>query len=433
MRGILFVLNDDQQVIGVATDGDIHRALVANADPNSTIKHTMTRDFVRSSVGTPREQILKLLDHRIKAVPILNTKGHLVDVAFRDFFPLKPQRRIVARSRSPVRISFGGGGSDLTHFFYEHGGAVMNASISMYSHAVLRKRDDPSIQIHSNDLKVTVRAESLNQLLEDESRLPLITSLLKLIKPDYGFELQIGSDFPVGSGLGGSAVVLSAIIGCFNQFREDRWDNYEIAEMAFQAERLHLGIAGGWQDQYATVFGGFNFMEFHHDNNIVHPLRIGDDLLTELEESLLLCYTGQAHPKGVHNDQKKEMQKEEILQAVIQNKEVTFRLRKHLLRGQLFQFGRALDEAWQLKKKFSTMISSPELDAIYDLARTNGAIGGKLLGAGGGGFFLFYSHPMKRFALERALEDQGFKTQRFSFDSRGLQTWALREDEISES
>lgn len=260
--------------------------------------------------------------------------------------------------------------------------------------------------------------------------MPLITSVLQLIKPDYGFELQVGSDFPMGSGLGGSAVVLSAIIGCFNQFREDRWDNHEIAEMAFQAERLNMNIAGGWQDQYATVFGGFNFMEFNNDNNVIHPLRLQGDVLSELEESLLLCYTGYPHPKGVHTDQKNEMKRDDVLQAVLQNKDLTYRMKKHLLRGQLFEFGKALDEAWKMKRSFSSMISSPELDAIYDLAKANGAIGGKILGAGGGGYYLFYAHPMKRFTLAQALEDKGLKTQRFTFDELGLQSWVLREEEV---
>jgi D-glycero-alpha-D-manno-heptose-7-phosphate kinase len=430
MRGVVFVMDDADRVIGVATDGDVHRSLIANHNADASVTVAMTRNFVQVPAGTSREHILKLLDHRIKAVPVLDENQRLVDVATRDFFPLKPQRRIVARSRSPVRISFGGGGTDLTNFFYEHGGAVMNASISMYSHAVLRKRDDGSIRIESNDLKVTAEAGSLAEFLEQDRKMPLISSLLRLIRPDYGFELQVGSDFPIGSGLGGSAVVLSAIIGCFNQFREDRWDKHEISEMAFQAERLHMNIAGGWQDQYATVFGGFNFMEFQRDQNIIHPLRIQGDLLSELEESLLLCYTGKAHPTGIHTDQKKEMQKSEILDAVIKNKEITYRLKKNLLRGQLIEFGKTLDEAWQMKKSFSTMITSPEIDAIYDLARANGALGGKILGAGGGGFFLFYAHPMKRFVLEHALHERGLKTHRFTFDANGLQTWTLREEEV---
>ena len=150
----------------------------------------------------------------------------------------------------------------------------------------------------------TVEAENLAALGCD-GELALIKSVIRLIKPPYGFDLDVSADFPVGSGLGGSAVVSSAIIGCFNEFRSDQWDRHEIAEMAFQAERLMLNIPGGWQDQYATVFGGFNHMEFSSDQNTIVPLRLEPTVIAELEESLVLCYTGHNHDSGaVHRDQK---------------------------------------------------------------------------------------------------------------------------------
>lgn len=428
--GAVFVVNNSGQVVGAATDGDIRRYFIKNPDAGASITACMNKDFVYGRESCSRENLLKMLDQRIKIIPILNGERKLIDVVMRDRFPLKEQRKVIARSKSPVRISFGGGGTDLTQYYMRYGGAVMNASISMFSHALLRKREDSSVRIYSYDLKCAVEAESLEAAHKQSAQMPLIFSLLKLIKPSYGFELQVGSDFPLGSGLGGSAVVLSAIIGCFNQFREDRWDSYEIAETAFQAERLNLDIAGGWQDQYATVFGGFNFMEFNHENNIIHPLRIRPDLISELEESLLLCYTGQPHPHGIHVDQKQEMKKSRILRLVRKNKELTYKMKNSLLRGRLFDLGKALDEAWQLKRQFSEKITNGDLDGIYDVAKANGAVGGKILGAGGGGYYLFYAHPMKRFQLEEALRGHGCATQRFTFDSRGLQSWTLREDEV---
>lgn len=428
--GAVFVVDDLERVIGAATDGDIRRYFINNPDVDASISACMNTDFVYGHEASPREHLLKMLDQRIKIIPILNGERKLIDVVMKDSFPLKEQRKIIARAKSPVRISFGGGGTDLTQYYMQYGGAVMNASISMFSHALLRKREDSKVRIYSQDLKCAIEGENLEAVYGQSDKMPLIVALLKLIKPGYGFELQIGSDFPPGSGLGGSAVVLSAIIGCFNQFREDRWDSYEIAETAFQAERLNLDIAGGWQDQYATVFGGFNFMEFNHEHNIVHPLRIRPDLLSELEESLLLCYTGRPHPHGIHTDQKNEMKKTEILKLVQQNKELTYKMKNYLLRGRLFDLGKALDEAWQLKRQFSDKITNKELDGIYDVAIANGAVGGKVLGAGGGGYYLFYAHPLKRFQLEQALNGHGCTVQRFTFDSNGLQSWTLREDEV---
>jgi len=327
-----------------------------------------------------------------------------------------------------VRISFGGGGSDLTHFFAGEGGAVINTTISLYSHATLRIRDDEQVIVHSRDLGASLNAINLQAALSQQGNFGLIQALLKAVHPDFGFELYIHSDFPMNSGLGGSAVVSAAVLGCFNQFRRDQWDLHELAELAFQAERLYLGVAGGWQDQYATVFGGFNFMEFRMDQNIVHPLRIQPDSLLELEESLILCDTGILHDSGeIHRDQRTQMQQLDVRQHVQTNVELTYRMRNDLLRGRLLQFGQSLHEAWQFKRKFSSKISSKQLDGIYDSARLHGAVGGKLLGAGGGGFFLFYVPPFRKHELIDHLEGAGLKIRPFRFEADGLRAWTARE------
>ena len=163
------------------------------------------------------------------------------------------------------------GGSDLTHYFVDEGGAVINTTISLFSHATLRLRNDKQVIVHSRDLRDSLHASNLQEVFSHKGKFGLLQALLKTVHPDFGFELYLHSDFPMNSGLGGSAVVSAAVLGCFNQFRQDRWDLHELAELAFQAERLYQGVSGGWQDQYATVFGGFNFMEFRMDQNIVHP------------------------------------------------------------------------------------------------------------------------------------------------------------------
>jgi D-glycero-alpha-D-manno-heptose-7-phosphate kinase len=249
----------------------------------------------------------------------------------------------------------------------------------------------------------------------------------RLIKPSYGFDLEVSADFPIGSGLGGSAVVSSAIIGCFNEFRSDQWDRHEIAEMAFQAERLMLNIPGGWQDQYATVFGGFNHMEFFSDQNTIVPLRLEPNIIAELEESLILCYTGLTRDGGaVHREQKTQHRSEDAVAAAARQKEVTREIRRHLLRGKLLDCGRLIDEAWHAKRRLSPAISSTELDGTYELAKANGAIGGKLLGAGGGGYFMFFVRPFERYRLITALQEKGLRCSRIAFEANGLRTWKSR-------
>jgi D-glycero-alpha-D-manno-heptose-7-phosphate kinase len=316
----------------------------------------------------------------------------------------------------------------LTHYFAGESGAVINTAISLYSHATLRLRGDDKIVIRSRDIGETLYADDLESALRQKGRFGLIQSLLKAIHPDYGFELYLYSDFPMNSGLGGSAVVSAAVLGCFNQFRRDQWDLHELAELAYQAERLYLGVAGGWQDQYATVFGGFNFMEFRMDQNIVHPLRIHSDILLELEESLILCDTGTIHDSGdIHQDQRQQMQQEHIRQQVKTNVELTYRMRNQLLRGELLQFGQSLHDAWQLKRQFSSKISTVRLDKIYENALSHGAVGGKLLGAGGGGFFVFYAPPFRKHDLMANLEQAGLKIRPFRFEPDGLRAWTARE------
>lgn len=427
-HGVILTTNNSGVVLGLATDGDIRRKLLNGASLSDSISSCANSNFIWGDEATPRELLLKQLDTHIRVIPLLDLARRLTGVVSRDHLPAQSQQRVYARARAPVRISFGGGGSDVTHFFAGDAGAVINTTISLYSHVTLRRRDDPKVCIHSRDLGESLHAADLQQALARPGKFGLIQALLKTVHPDFGFDLYLHSDFPMNSGLGGSAVVSAAVLGCFNQFRQDRWDLHELAELAYQAERLYLGVAGGWQDQYATVFGGFNFMEFRMDQNIVHPLRIPTDVQLELEESLVLCDTGSPHDSGdIHADQRQQMQQDDIRQKVQTNVELTYRIRNHLLRGRLLQFGQALHESWQLKRQFSSKISNNRLDRIYEDARRHGAVGGKLLGAGGGGFFLFYVTPFRKHELIEKLESLGLNVRPFRFEQEGLRAWSARE------
>lgn len=427
-HGVVFTTNKDKVVVGLVTDGDIRRKLLEGASVDDLISTCANPNFVWADELTPRETLLKLLDQRIRVIPILNSEKKLVGIVSHNNLPLQIEGRTYARARSPVRISFGGGGSDLTHYFVNDSGAVVNSTISLYSHATLRVRDDEKVMIYSRDLGRSLEADNLQAALSQNGPFGLLQALLRVVQPEYGFELFIQSDFPMNSGLGGSAAVSAAVLGCFNEFKRDKWDYYELAELAYQAERLYFGIAGGWQDQYATVFGGFNFMEFQLDQNIVHPLRIPPDILLELEESLILCHAGGTHDSGdIHQDQQQQMQQECTLQKVQSNVDLTYRIRNHLLRGRLLEFGQSLNEAWQLKRQFSSKISNDRIDKIYNDALCHGAIGGKLLGAGGGGFFLLYVLPFQKHQLIESLEAKGLEILPFRFEQEGLRTWTARE------
>ncbi|MBI2274145.1 MAG: CBS domain-containing protein [Bacteroidetes bacterium] len=429
-HGFVLLTDDSDRVIGVVTDGDIRRRLLENISIDDPIEVCSNPHFVYANPSTPSEQLLKQLDHKIKFVPVLDDQKKLVRIITKQSLPEKEELKVFSRAKAPVRISFGGGGSDVSPYFTEHGGAVINATVSIFSHSVLRIREDQKIFIHSLDLREVAEFDNLSLFLNYKGRFGLIQSVVRVINPKFGFELYLNSDFPMSSGLGGSAVVAASILGCFNQFRKDKWDQYELAELAFQAERFYLGVSGGWQDQYATVFGGLNFMEFNKDQNVIHPIRLNKEILLELEESLVLCNTLTTHDSGnIHDDQKEQTKKGDVKRMIQENVELTYTMRNHLLRGRLNEFGQCLDMAWELKRMFSSKITNPKLDEIYEKAKTNGVLGGKLLGAGGGGFFLFYVPPFKKHSILEWMNREGLVYTPFKFEDTGLQSWLVRDIE----
>ncbi len=428
-NGFVVIQNEEGVVLGIATDGDIRRKLLIDVTLNDPIENCTNYDFIWAHSDTPREILLKQLDHQIRIIPILDENKKLLSVVSRDHLPEKLEEKVFSRAKAPVRVSFGGGGSDTSLYFSENAGAVINATISLYSHATLKVREDAKIHIHSLDLNDSVEYDNYETMLTDRGKFVLIQAVIKAIKPSFGFELYLHSDFPMNSGLGGSAVVAASILGCFNQFRNDKWDQYEISEIAYQAERLYLGVAGGWQDQYATVFGGFNFMEFNPKQNLIHPIRMPKHVLLELEESLVLCYTGTTHDSGnIHTDQKEQTKSGNVKERIQANVDLTYDMRNHLLRGRLHELGLCLDTAWQLKRSFSSKISTPWLDTIYTGAISNGAIGGKLLGAGGGGYFLFYVPAFSRQKFMQWLKAEKLTYTPFKFEESGLQSWTVRDN-----
>lgn len=218
-KGFILIHDEQHKIIGIATDGDIRRRLLSEPDVNDRIGKCANKNFIKASEGTPRENLIKQLDANIRVIPVLDKGNRLVSIVTKDFFPELTEKRVFARAKSPVRISFGGGGSDTSMYFAENKAAVINATISLYTHSTLKIRDDSKIVIQSFDLNDYIEFINLDELLLYEGKFSLIQAAIKAIKPSFGFELYIHSDFPMSSGLGGSAVVTSSILGCFNQFR----------------------------------------------------------------------------------------------------------------------------------------------------------------------------------------------------------------------
>ena len=350
------------------------------------------------------------------------------------------------RARAPVRIDFAGGWTDVPRFTEESKGYVVNAAINIYSYVTVKKRPpkeiltnsygykhkqskaDTSVRIYSADFDLYEEAEDIKQL-EYNGNIDLAKAAIKQMRIVDGLEIITRSNAPAGSGLGTSAAMGVALIGALSQLARKPILPYEFAEAASAIERFELGIFGGKQDQYASAFGGFNFMEFAAEEVKVSPLAIASDVLYELEKHLVLCYTGKSrlsgdiHRKVVEAYQGKDPKNRTALRNL---KTIALQMKDALLTGDLETFGALLSENWQNQKELHPSVTNLQIDALFDAVKAKGAIGGKACGAGGGGCLVFYSRPDCEHTVRRELEQAGVKIIDFNFDFRGLQMWATK-------
>lgn len=428
-RGVALLVNDQRTLVGVATDGDIRRGLTGGAEMNSPISGIMNRKFTSATVHASSHHILRLFESAIKNIPIVDNQGRPVDlIQFSRFTASARNSFRIIRSRAPVRISFYGGGTDMSFYFNNCGGRVLSSTINKFAYCSIRVRDDEKIRIISRDYKVIEEADNL-AMLSYGTKLDLIKACIRLMEPSFGFDMETFSEIEPGTGLGGSSAIAASVIGVLNHFRnETHFDCYHLADLAYQAERVELNVSGGWQDQYASVFGGINLIEFGHEDILVIPLRIPRETLLELRFNLLLFRFGGSRKSGeIALDQKKAYDHsiEGLHEQYRYLSELTSRMQQSLLKGDLTGFGRGLQESWEIKKRFSKKISNPQIEVLYETAIRAGAVGGKVLGAGGSGYLIFYCDPSRHVAVTDALSEKGAKLESFDFTSSGLQVWAV--------
>jgi D-glycero-alpha-D-manno-heptose-7-phosphate kinase len=303
---------------------------------------------------------------------------------------------------------------------------VLSATINQYAYASLRPRRDSRLTIASLDYDVVAKYDHPRRMRLD-GNLDLIKAAVRALKVRRGADLWVHSDAPPGSGLGSSSTMVVALIGVLSAWLKRPLSGYEIAELAYRIERVDLGLAGGRQDQYASTFGGFNFIEFLGDQTVVNPLRIEADVLHELEYRLLLCYMGQTRQSARIIERQTAAYREgkaPVVDALHRLKAETLEMKKALLLGRVDAVGELLHEAWENKKRLDESISNSHVDSLYRLARREGAIGGKMPGAGGGGYFLFLTRFDRKHRVASALEKRGGQVVPFQFEARGLRTWA---------
>ena len=340
---------------------------------------------------------------------------------------------MIYRAKAPLRLGLAGGGTDVSPYADMYGGAIVNATVSRYASASISLRNDNRIILDSRDLGEHVEVEATDQL-EIDGQLDLLKGVYNRLVRDYGlrpqgFNLTTAVDAPKGSGMGTSSTVTVAVLGAFAEWLQLPLGKYDVARLAYDIERIDLGMSGGRQDQYAATFGGFNYMEFYKDEKvIVNPLRLRPSDQKELEHNLLLYFTGTSRLSSKIIDLQKEAfaktgPSNSSIEAAHALKEQAVKMKEAMLTGNLHEIGGLLDLGWKHKKRMASGITNPLIDQFYDAALAAGATGGKISGAGGGGFMTFYCPGQTRQPVAEALKALGGEIRSFVFVEEGMTSW----------
>ncbi len=335
---------------------------------------------------------------------------------------------MIIRSKAPFRVSFGGGGTDMAPYCTEHGGCVISTTIDRHVYITLKPRIDKKVGIYSINLKRNFIFEIGDS--DYSTDYELFKGIFNVLKIKDGFDITFHSELPAGSGMGGSSSLCVALIGALNKFYSLGLSNYEIAQKAYDVERIELKQKGGYQDQFAAACGGFNFIEFTDKINLI-PIETSQEMINELQFRLILCYVGGSHfSSNIQDEVLKgyEVEKKIFVEAMQDLKDVAQSMRKIIEFNnidQLNEFGNLLHEGWIAKKSLSDKISNRNIENFYITSRKFGVLGGKLLGAGGGGHLLLFSDPNKKYIVIQELEKIGGTIVNFHFNPKGLEVWKL--------
>jgi D-glycero-alpha-D-manno-heptose-7-phosphate kinase len=327
------------------------------------------------------------------------------------------------RSTAPLRISFVGGGTDFPHYYERNGGAVLSATIDRAAHALVVPREDREVRIRSLDLGHLV-GYHLDDGPTYDGVMDLAKAAIQRMGLDIGLEVDLRSDAPPGSGLGGSSALVTAVVGALAALADRPMSADELARLAYSIEREDLRIAGGWQDQYAAAFGGFNLIEFGTPGVSVNPVECPPERLEQLRSNLLLCYTGAVRTDLGLIDTQIRLYREGREETIVGMKhlhEMAYEMRDVVGSGDLDDLGPMLQAAYENKKLMNPHIADgTPIEPLFEIAREAGALGGKICGAGGGGYLLLYCRPDRQPEVRQALEAHGGQFADFAFSMRGV-------------
>lgn len=330
--------------------------------------------------------------------------------------------------RSPVRISFAGGGTDLPAYYEAYGGAVLSTAINKHFYTILQKRNDGKIQVISSDLRVIETWEDLASTDLRASELDIPLAVLKELGVEVSVNLFLASEIPPGTGLGSSASVCVNVLKTMASYLKVAMSKYDVAERAFTIARHRLHKHVGKQDEYAAAFGGLNYIEFHQNGDVsVQPLPLAPAAMREFQSGLMLFFTGAAHHSWTILEEQENSTRRNVGNAITSLhaiRRMVKKMRNAVLDGDFVRVGALLHESWEAKKQISEKISTDGINDLYAAAREEGALGGKITGAGGGGFLLLFCPPATQPKVRAAMAELGAREMSFGFDLNGAQVIA---------
>ena len=339
----------------------------------------------------------------------------------------------IVRGRAPLRLGLAGGGTDVSPYCDLYGGAVLSATISLYAHTTICPSPDGQIHFIALDQQIQEDFPLMSEIPSNKG-LVLHRGVYNRVVRDFtggkpqAVTITTHCDAPAGSGLGSSSTLVVSMLATFGEMLNLPLGEYDLAHLAYEVERIDVGLHGGKQDQYAAAFGGFNFLEFGGpDHVLVNPLRVKDWVISELESSIVLFFTGKSRSSAeiIEQESRNVREKNEVaIEAMHQTKVQAFRMKEALLRGQVQIMGNVMRIAWEQKKLMASSISNSRIDNLYNLAIDEGAFCGKISGAGGGGFMMFLVDPSKKLQVIRALRTSGDgEVMNCHFVASGAQAW----------
>ncbi len=341
---------------------------------------------------------------------------------------------MIIRATAPLRLGLAGGGTDLSPYSDEFGGSVLNVSIDMYATSIIEEKSNGGVSFEAADMNENFLSVS-KQSFQLDGKLNLHKGVYNRIVKDFNggkplsFTMTTYADAPPGSGLGSSSTMVVSMVKAYTEWLNLPLGEYDIARLAYEIERIDVGLSGGKQDQYAATFGGFNFIEFYKDDVvIVNPLRIKNWIKDELEASMILYYTDiSRYSSKIIDEQEANVTKKEpkAIEAMHELKEASVKMKDALLNGKIKDFAELLNESWISKKKTAHAISNPVIEKIYEAGISAGAMAGKVSGAGGGGYMMFIVDPVKKIDVRKALLRFGGKTMNVHFSEGGCHGWKI--------